>query len=135
MSKRKKIFFISSAFLFIAILGTVLFVSLVKFGSINVPRIAYAVLSVNYGNKDYVVIKDCDTHKNSDEDKEEFFAIPKKVVLAAPDGNYSFGDYIKSIDYEITDQYGSQVTIEKDNNKEFVYVTVNRYFSLWLWDD
>lgn len=135
MCKRKKIFIISSSLLFIAIVGAVLFVSLVKFGSINIPRIAYAIVSVNNGSKDYVVIKDCNTHEDSDENKEDFFAIPKKIIIATPDGDYCFDDYVKSIDYEITEQYGSQVTIDKDDHKEFVYVTINRYYSLWLWDD
>ena len=135
MRKRKKIFIISSTFLFLAIIGAVLFISLVKFGSVNIPRIAYAVISVNYGNKDYVVIKDCNTHKNSDEDKEEFFVTPKKVIIATPDGDYNFYDYAQSMGYEITEQYGSQVAVEKDDIKEFVHITINRYYSLWLWDD
>ena len=135
MSKRKKIFFISSTFLFVAIVGAVLFASLVKFGSANIPKIAYAIVSVNYGDKDYVVIKDGDTHKTSDENTEEFFAIPQKVIIAKPDGDYNFYDYAQSMGYEITEQFGSRIAIEKDDNKEFVYVTINRYYSLWLWDD
>ena len=120
MSKHKKIFFISSTFLFVAIVGAVLFASLVKFGSANIPRIAYAIISVNYGNNDYVVVKD---------------TMPKKVIIATPGGDYNFEDYAKSMGYEITEVFGSQFSIEKDDNKEFVYVTTNRYYSLWLWDD
>lgn len=96
MSKQKKIFLISSTFLFVAIVGAVLFVSLVKFGSVNIPKIAYAIMSVNYGSKDYVVIKDSDTHKVSDENKEEFFAVPQKVIIAKSNGDYNFYDYAQS---------------------------------------
>ncbi len=127
---------ISISLIFI-LLCSVLFIFQIKFGSINAPRIVYAVISVNNSDNDFFVIKDARSNKKSSDgnSEEPFFANPKKVVIATPDSDYNFSDYVKSIGYDIVEdkQYGSKIVIEKDGNKEEVFISSNLYYSLWQW--
>lgn len=123
--------------LFLIIMCSLLFISQIKFGSINIPRIIYATIAVNTSENEYFVIKDYNSHKNASDSnsKETFFASPRKVIIATPNNNYNFSDYVESIGYNIVEeeQYGSKIVIEKGNNKEEVFISTNRYYSLWQW--
>lgn len=61
--------------LIIVIVIALLFTCQVKFGSINIPRIAYAIVTLNTDKNNYVIIKDSNkiTNKNSD---KRFFCKP-----------------------------------------------------------
>lgn len=128
-SRRKSFAVIS---LIIVIVIALLFTCQVKFGSINIPRIAYAIVTVNTDKNNYVIIKDSNkiTNKNSD---KRFFENPKKVIIATPNANYKLNDYAKENGYNITDEQGSLITIEKDGKTEEVNVSIIRYYSLWKW--
>lgn len=114
-----------------------LFIFQIKFGSINIPRIIYATIVVNTSENKYYIIKDDNSHKNTSESnsKKNFFASPKKVIIATPNSNYNFSDYVKSIGYNIVEdkQYGGKIVIEKDGNQEEVFISSNQYYSLWQW--
>lgn len=128
-SRRKSFAVIS---LIIVIVITLLFTCQVKFGSINIPRIAYAIVTVNTDKNNYVIIKDSNkiTNKNSD---KRFFANPKKVIIATTNANYKLNDYAKENGYNITDEQGSLITVEKDGKTEEVNVSIIKYYSLWKW--
>lgn len=128
-SRRKSFAVIS---LIIVIVIALLFTCQVKFGSINIPRIAYAIVTLNTDKNNYVIIKDSNeiTNKNSD---KRFFANPKKVIIATPNANYKLNDYAKENGYNITDEKGSLITVEKDGKTEEVNVSIIRYYSLWKW--
>lgn len=114
---------------------SLLFFSQIKFGSINIPRIIYATIVVNNSDNKYYIIKDDNSHKNASESnsKKTFFASPKKVIIATPNNNYGFNDYVETNGYNVLEQFGSQVTIEKDGKKDIVYIESNQYYSLWQW--
>ncbi len=116
---------------------SLLFISQIKFGSINIPRIIYATIAVNNSENEYFIIKDDNLNKKTSggNSKEIFFASPKKVIIATPNNNYNFSDYVESIGYNIVEeeQYGSKIVIEKGNNKEEVFILSNKYYSLWQW--
>ena len=114
---------------------SLLFFSQIKFGSINIPRIIYATIAVNTNEKEYIIIKDNNSNKNANDinSKEKIFASPKKVIIATPNDNYNFSDYVESNDYNILEQSGSQITIEKEGKKDTVYIEINQYYSLWQW--
>lgn len=124
MKSKKKIIIILSI-IFVLIIG-LSFVSELKFGTMNVPRIIYAMITVNTGDNEYVIVKDSDT-------KNDKFATPKKVIIASPNEDYNFYNYLESNGYNILDRFGSQIIIEKDNKKEEVYISTNKYFNLWQW--
>ncbi|WP_454970270.1 hypothetical protein [Eubacterium sp.] len=119
----------------IAITCSLLFFSQIKFGSINIPRIIYATIAVNTNEKEYIIIKENDSNKKANDinSKEKIFASPKKVIIATPNDNYNFSDYVESNDYNILEQSGSQITIEKEGKKDIVYIKINQYYSLWQW--
>lgn len=124
MKSKKKIIIILSI-IFVLIIG-LSFVSELKFGTMNVPRIIYAMITVNTGDNEYVIVKDSDT-------KNDKFATPKKVIIASPTGDYNFDNYLESNGYNVLDRFGSQIIIENDNKKEEVYISTNKYFNLWQW--
>lgn len=124
MKSKKKMIIILSI-IFVLIIG-LSFVSELKFGTINVPHIIYAIFTVNTGDNEYVVVKDSDTKSNK-------FATPKKVIIATPNEDYNFNNYLKSNGYNVLDRLGSQITIEKDNKQEEVYISANKYYNLWQW--
>ncbi len=128
-SRRKSFAVIS---LIIIIVIALLFTCQIKFGSINIPRIAYAIVTVNTNKNNYVIIKDSNkiTNKNSE---KRFFENPKKVIISTPNGNYKLNDYAKENGYNITDEQGSLITVEKDGKTEEVNVSIIRYYSLWKW--
>lgn len=137
LMKHNKLKFIVLITLILMLLCSLLFVSQIKFGSINIPRIIYATIAVNTSENEYFVIKDYNSRKNASDSnsKETFFASPKKVIIATPNNNYNFSDYVESIGYNIVEeeQYGSKIVIEKGNNKEEVFISTNQYYSLWQW--
>ena len=130
--KSKLIIIIS---LFCLLICSLLFFSQIKIGSINIPRIIYATIAVNTNEKEYIIIKDNNSNKNANDinSKEKIFASPKKVIIATPNDNYNFSDYVESNDYNILEQSGSQITIEKEGKKDTVYIEINQYYSLWQW--
>lgn len=123
--------------LILILMCSLLFVFQIKFGSINIPRIIYATITVNNGKNDYFIVKDNNPNNKTSgsNSKEVFFANPKKVIIATPNNNYNFSDYVESIGYNIieNEQYGSKIVIENNNNKEEVFISTNQYYSLWQW--
>lgn len=124
MKSKKKMIIILSI-IFVLIIG-LSFVSELKFGSINVPRIVYSILTVNTGDSEYIIVKDSKT-------KSDKFAIPKKVIISSSNGDYDFNYYLKSNEYNVVDRFGNQVIIEKENKQEEVYISTNKYYCLWQW--
>lgn len=120
--------------LIIIIVIALLFTCQIKFGSINIPRIVYAIVTVNTDKNDYVIIKDLKSNKITNKDSNKrFFSNPKKVIIATPNENYKLNDYTKENGYNITDEQGSLFTIEKDGKSEEVDVSIIGYYSLWKW--
>lgn len=120
--------------LIIIIVIALLFTCQIKFGSINIPRIVYAIVTVNTDKNDYVIIKDLKSNKITNKDSNKrFFANRKKVIIATPNENYKLNDYAKENGYSITDEQGSLFTIEKDGTSEEVDVSIIGYYSLWKW--
>lgn len=116
------------------IIIALLFTCQVKFGSINIPRIVYAIVTVNTDKNDYVIIKDLKSNKITNKGSaKRFFAHPKKVIIATPNKNYKLNDYAKENGYNITDEQGSLFIIEKDGTSEEVDVSIIGYYSLWKW--
>lgn len=96
----------------------IIFLSLLsywKFGSINFPKVAWAIVQVNTTDTEYVVVK----------------GGAKKVIIARGD---TLKKYATSTGYKVVDQVGSLYTIEKDGEKESVLVSGRSYCSLWRWD-
>ena len=137
MKRKNRLKLTISISLIFILLCSAMFIFQIKFGSINIPRIIYAVISVNISDNNFVVVKDVNSNKkSSDSNSEEvFFASPKKVIIATPNINYNFSDYVESIGYNILEdkQFGGKIVIEKDGNEEEVFISSNRYYDMWKW--
>lgn len=126
MKKKSKIIIIMSVF--IIMICSVFCVSLMNFGSINIPKIASAIINVNNDKSNYVVVKE----KSANNKKENLFSIPKKSIIATPNKDFTITDYANENGYKIIDQMGSQFTLSKDGEIEEAYCpSANQYFALW----
>ena len=106
-----------------------------KFGTINFPYVASAIIKVNITDKKLVIVKNKEQILQQNSDNS--FASPTKVIIATPQKSYDvFMDYIKKEGYIIIDDetFGSVVTIEKSGQKQKVEFKVNSYYSIWLWN-
>ena len=121
MKSRKKLTGVLAALLCVCLITAALFVSYVKFNSINLPKIVYAVAAVSSGSEDYVVIR----------------GNYKKVIIADPNDPDAFYKYLEANGYKELEEerMGSMHTVEKDGVKELVHVHGNAYYRLWLWQD
>ena len=105
----------------VCLIASAMLVSFIKFNSVNLPKIIYAVAAVSSGNEDYVVIR----------------GNYKKVIIAASNDPDTFYKYLESNGYtELEEeQMGSMHVIEKDGKKEVVELSANGYYRLWNWQD
>lgn len=121
MKERKRTIAVIAMIVCVCLIAAAMFVSFVKFNSVNLPKIAYAVVAVSSGNEEYVVI--CENHK--------------KVIIADPNDPDAFYRYLESLGYtELEEeQMGSMHIIEKDGEKEAVLLSANGYYRLWIWQE
>lgn len=121
MKERKRTTAVIAMIVCVCLIAAAMFVSFVKFNSINLPKIIYAVAAVSSGSEDYVVIR------------ENY----KKVIIADPNDPDAFSNYLESIAYtELEEeQMGGIHVIEKDGEKELVSLSANGYYRLWLWQN
>lgn len=119
MKSRKKLTVAFSVILCVCLVALAMLVSFAKFDSVNLPKIIYAVAAVSSGNEDYVVIR----------------GNTKKVIIADPNDPDSFYKYLEANGYvELEEErMGSMRAIEKDGVTEYVDVTGNGYYRLWIW--
>ena len=120
MKTKKKVAATLAVIVCICLIAASMFVSYVKFNSVNLPRIMYAMAAVSIGNDDYVVIR------------ENY----KKVIIADPNDPDIYHKYLESIGYtELEEeQMGALHTIEKNGEKELVELSsVFGYYRLWVW--
>lgn len=119
--KNKKGTAVIAAIVCVCLIAAAMFVSFVKFNSVNLPKIIYAVAAVSNGSEDYVVIRG--NHK--------------KVIIADPNDPNAFYKYLEANGYtELEEErMGSMHFIEKDGVSEVVHVNGNAYYRLWLWQD
>lgn len=106
MKKHKRTTAVIAMTVCVCLIVAAMFVSFVKFNSVNLPKIVYAVVAVSSGNKEYVVI--CENHK--------------KIIIADPNDPDAFYKYLESLGYtELEEeQMGGIHVIEKDGEKELV---------------
>ncbi len=94
--------------------------SFIKFGTINYPKVAIALSSINTGRAKYV----------------EVSSRPTKVVLATPDDPMkAFTEYMEENGYTIVEdkQLGGCYVVSKNDIEEKIFFSVNSYYSLWRW--
>lgn len=120
MKNKKKVTATLAALLCICLITAAMFVSYVKFNSINLPKIVYAVAAVSSGSEDYVVIR----------------GNYKKVIIADPNDPNAFYKYLEANGYKELEEelMGSMHIVEKDGVTEQVHVSGNAYYRLFLWD-
>ncbi len=134
LKKKSKYKLLTIISLIVVLAIALLFTCQIKFGSINIPRIAYAIITVNTGKNDYVVIKESKSNQTTNKERgERFFANPKKVIISKPNGNYKLSDYAQANGYNMVEDPTYKFAIEKDGKIEEVDVSIIKYYSLWQW--
>lgn len=121
MKNKKRLTAALAAIVCVCLILAAMFVSYVKFNSINLPKIVYAVVVVSSGSEDYVVIR----------------GNYKKVIIADPNDPDAFYKYLETNGYtELEEErMGSMHTVEKDGVTELVHVNGNAYYRLWQWQN
>lgn len=91
------------------------------FSSANYIKCIYAVISVNCTEQTCVEISDA----------------PSKIVLSSPENfQETFEKYLEDNGYTYLEdeRLGSIHVISKNEKKEYVHCSTNRYYSKWIWE-
>lgn len=118
--KRRKLFMICACFLCVLVLLGLSAFSFTKFGTINFPKVANALISISQGDNEYVEIK----------------SAPHKIILASPENAMQlFVKYMSEQGYTILadEQLGGLIIVSLNGQKETVAFSINRYYSKWEW--
>lgn len=116
--KRKLINIIA---LLIAINIVFCLISFRLFSSTNYIKSIYAVISVNCTEQTCIEIRNT----------------PTKIVLSSPENfQETFEQYLEDNGYTYLEdeRLGSIHVILKNNKKEYVHCSTNRYYSKWIWE-
>lgn len=119
--KRTKFVIIVCSILVIGVLG-VSAINYAKIGTFNFPKTVMGLISISAGNDEYVEIK----------------SEPNKIIIATPNNAmHVFEEYITEIGYSVLEdeQLGALIIVTKDEKKETVSFSVNKYCSVWRWVD
>ena len=106
--------------LIVIILCVCIVVSATKFRTINFPKVIGAIVSISNGKTDYVELK----------------TGPNKIVIASPENTMNvFEEYIAENGYSVLEdeQLGSLFVIARGEKREYVFISINKYYSLWQW--
>lgn len=112
---KKKIFIIAITVCIIILLSATVF-SIIKFRVINPFSSLFGALEIMLTDKEYTVIQN----------------YPTKVIFSK-NNTHLLDIYMSNRGYSLEEQYGGILIYSNDTQKEYIYFSMHRDFSQWVW--